>query len=37
MAETATAPKNVKFIITRQDDPQSSSYVEEFELLIVRV
>ena len=32
MAETAAAPKNVKFIITRQDDPQSSSYVEEFEL-----
>ena len=32
MAETAATPKNVKFIITRQDDPESSSYTEEFDL-----
>lgn len=32
MAETAAAPKNVKFIITRQDEPETSPYTEEFEL-----
>lgn len=32
MTDTATAKKTVKFIITRQDNPESSSYNEEFEL-----
>jgi succinate dehydrogenase / fumarate reductase iron-sulfur subunit len=32
MAETATASKTVKFIISRQDTPESKPYTEEFEL-----
>lgn len=32
MAETTTASKMVKFIITRQDTPDSKPYTEEFEI-----
>lgn len=32
MAETNTANKKVKFIVTRQDSPESRSYTEEFEI-----
>ncbi|MNM23444.1 Fumarate reductase iron-sulfur subunit [compost metagenome] len=32
MAQSAAAPKQVRFIITRQDDQNSAPYAEEFEL-----
>jgi len=32
MAETNTASKMVKFIVTRQDSPESKPYTEEFEI-----
>jgi succinate dehydrogenase / fumarate reductase iron-sulfur subunit len=32
MAETATPKKAVKFVITRQDSPESKAYTEEFEI-----
>lgn len=32
MAETKTAQRTVKFIITRRDKPEASSYTEEFEV-----
>jgi succinate dehydrogenase / fumarate reductase iron-sulfur subunit len=32
MAETTTANKTVKFIVTRQESPESKSYTEEFEI-----
>jgi succinate dehydrogenase / fumarate reductase iron-sulfur subunit len=32
MAETTTAGKKVKFIVTRQESPESKSYTEEFEV-----
>ncbi|MFD0675133.1 succinate dehydrogenase iron-sulfur subunit [Cohnella sp. GCM10027633] len=32
MADTATAQRTVKFIITRRDQPEASSYTEEFEV-----
>jgi len=32
MAETKVASKTVKFVITRQDTPDSQSYTEEFEI-----
>jgi succinate dehydrogenase / fumarate reductase iron-sulfur subunit len=32
MAETTTAGKKVKFIVTRQDSPESKPYTEEFEI-----
>ncbi|GKU80295.1 succinate dehydrogenase iron-sulfur subunit [Paenibacillus sp. L3-i20] len=32
MAETTVATKTVKFIISRQDSPESQSYTEEFEI-----
>lgn len=32
MADTATAQRTVKFIITRRDQPDASSYTEEFEV-----
>lgn len=32
MSQTAAASKSVKFIITRQDNPETNSYTEEFEI-----
>ncbi|MBD8499084.1 succinate dehydrogenase iron-sulfur subunit [Paenibacillus arenosi] len=32
MAESMTAAKKVKFVVTRQDDPDAKSYTEEFEI-----
>jgi succinate dehydrogenase / fumarate reductase, iron-sulfur subunit len=32
MAETTTAQKTIRFIVTRQDSPESKSYTEEFEI-----
>jgi len=32
MSQTAAASKSVKFIITRQDNPETKSYTEEFEI-----
>ncbi|MBP1991990.1 succinate dehydrogenase iron-sulfur subunit [Paenibacillus eucommiae] len=32
MAETTTSQKTVKFVITRQENPDTKSYVEEFEI-----
>ncbi len=32
MAETTTAQKTVRFIVTRQDSPETKSYTEEFEI-----
>lgn len=32
MAQTTAASKNVKFVITRQDSPESKTYTEEFDL-----
>ena len=32
MSQTTAASKSVKFIITRQDNPETKSYTEEFEI-----